>query len=68
MSITKILDPILLPIHLKYGLHLDEISDDFVVLENQYNKPIDYFTQHTTAEEIHKIADKWLRDNDLGQV
>jgi hypothetical protein len=63
--VTKYLNSILKPEHLKHGLHLDEISDDFVVLENQYNKPIAYFTQKTTAAEIHKEADKWLKENDL---
>ncbi len=65
MTTTKILDTILLERHRKHGLHLDEMSDDFVVLENQYNKPVAYFAQKATVEEIHKEADKWLRENDL---
>lgn len=65
MPTTKILDTLLLERHRKHELHLDEISDDFVVLLNQYNKPIAYFTQKTTTEQIHKAADKWLLENDL---
>jgi hypothetical protein len=60
----KVFDRILLTRHRTANLHIEELSDDFVVLMAGEERVIAYFGQKATVEEIHKEADKFLLEAD----
>lgn len=58
-KMKTVLNGILAPRHKVAGITLTEESDDTITLSCG-KETIAVFGQRTTAEEIHKEADKWL--------